>query len=178
MTFHYVNVNELQYDIFVKFTYFPFASAGTSVILRCDIEQLAQQDFSVPSGVSIPTLNSSNKILATTIIDGYQGNFIANPNVSLYGSGGTLAGQDWGRIIDYNSASAGTITIPPNSTLPLPVNAQLMFIQTGAGQLTIGAGSGVTLYSFQSKFKTANQYAAVTAWQRNIDNWVLFGNLA
>lgn len=178
MTFHYVNVNELQYDIFVRFTYFPFASVGTSVVLRCEIEQLSQQDFTVPGGVSIPTLNSSNKILVTTIIDGYQGNFIATPNTSYYTSGTTLSGQDWGRIIDYNSANAGTLTIPPNSTLPLPVNAQLMFIQTGAGQLTIGAGSGVTLYSFQSKFKTANQYAAITAWQRNTDNWVLFGNLA
>jgi hypothetical protein len=178
MTFHFVNVNEMTYDIFIRFTYNSNVPLGTTLGMHINIEQLASVAFSVPSGVTVPTLNASNKIGVVSIIDGYQGNFIANPNTSLYTSSATLAGQDWGRIIDYNSASAGTLTIPPNSVLPLPQNAQIMFIQTNTGQLTVGAGAGVTLYSFGSKFKTANQYAAITAWQRNIDSWVLFGNLA
>jgi hypothetical protein len=178
MTFHFVNVNEMTYDIFIRFTYNSNVALGTSLGMHINIEQLASVAFSVPSGVTVPTLNASNKIGVVSIIDGYQGNFIANPNTSLYTSTATLAGQDWGRIIDYNSASAGTLTIPPNSVLPLPQNAQIMFIQTNTGQLTVGAGAGVNLYSFGSKFKAANQYAAITAWQRNIDNWVLFGNLA
>lgn len=178
MTFHYVNVNELTYDIFIRWTYNSNVAPGTTLTLYIDIEQVSGDNFTVPSGVTVPTLNSSNKILVTTIIDGYQGNFIVNPNPTLYSSSATVQALDWGRIIDYNSSSAGTLTIPPNSSVPFAPNAQLMFIQTGTGQLTIGAGAGVNLYSFQSKFKAANQYAVITAWQRNTDNWVLFGNLA
>jgi hypothetical protein len=176
-TLHWSAVNELEYDIFVRFTYFTFASVGTSINLYCEFEQIGTASPSVPTGVTVPTLNSSNRIPATLISEGYQGALVFNPTSKIYTSGGTLAGDDFGRIIDYFSSSAGTITIPPNSTLALPQFAQIMFIQTGTGQLTVSGGAGVSVVSNQSKFKTAAQYAVITAWQRTIDNWILFGNL-
>jgi hypothetical protein len=129
--------------------------------------------FSVPNGVSIPTLNSSNKILWLTATDGYTGGIALNQQSSFYTSGGTLSATDIGKIIDYNSASSGTLTVPAST---FPIGAQLMFVQAGAGQLTIALATG-TLYSYGNKTKTAGQWATATLYQRAADQWILFGNL-
>jgi len=48
----------------------------------------------------------------------------------------------------------------------------------GAGQVTITAGSGVTIRSAGSKLKTNAQYAVATLVKIDTDTWVAVGNLA
>jgi hypothetical protein len=51
-------------------------------------------------------------------------------------------------------------------------------VQTGAGQTTIAAGSGVTINSEGSKLKLKGQYAASGLLKTATDTWVAFGNLS
>ena len=48
----------------------------------------------------------------------------------------------------------------------------------GAGQVTIVAGSGVTLRSDGSKLKIKSQYSAATLVKIGTDEWMVFGNLS
>jgi hypothetical protein len=57
----------------------------------------------------------------------------------------TLALTDADQVVRYNSASAGTITVPPNSSVAFPVGTIVEVRQIGAGALTVAAGVGVTI---------------------------------
>jgi hypothetical protein len=87
----------------------------------------------------------------------------------------TLA--DKGKTIEMNVASANTLTIPPNSTVPFPVGSYVNFVQYGAGQVTITPGSGVTLRN-PDGLKTAKQYAMGTLYKTGTDEWIVSGNMA
>lgn len=65
-----------------------------------------------------------------------------------------LAASDNGKVLEVNSASAVTLTVP--STLAAAFNC--IVSQIGAGQVTIAAGSGATLNAFGGA-KTAGQWA-------------------
>lgn len=62
----------------------------------------------------------------------------------------TLASEDAGYAIDFNSASPVTLTVPPNSDASFAIGAVIEMAQLGAGQLTIAPGAGVTLRTARS----------------------------
>ena len=76
-----------------------------------------------------------------------------------------------------NSSTAGTFTIPPNSSVPFPKGAQLNVVQTGSGQITVTAGSGVTINATPG-LKIRAQWSSATLVKRATDTWVLFGDLS
>ena len=176
MTFHYVNVDVFSYDVFINFTYNSYMALNSTIDgIWAEITTTSNGSlFSIPSGVTIPTLNAANKILWLSSIDNYYQSVSYNPQSSFYTAGGNLSIVDIGKIIDYNSASAGTLTIPAST---FPIGAQLFFTQASTGQLTIAVASG-NLYSFQNRTKIAGQWGTATAYQRAADQWILFGNLA
>lgn len=69
----------------------------------------------------------------------------------------SLTEGDNGTRILCNSASAMTITVAPD----LSVGYECELVQYGAGQLTVAAGSGVTLKSTDNKYLSAKQNAIV-----------------
>jgi len=85
---------------------------------------------------------------------------------------------DDGDLITFDNASAITFTIPPNSSVAFGIGTQINIMQLGAGQVTIAAGSGVTLRSQGSKLKTSAQYAVATCCKIATDTWVVIGNLS
>lgn len=89
----------------------------------------------------------------------------------------TLALADQGKIVESTSGSAVTVTVPPFSSIALPIGSQVTFSQMGAGQITFAAGVGVTVRSDGGKLKTASQYSIATLIKRDTDEWVLAGNL-
>jgi hypothetical protein len=89
----------------------------------------------------------------------------------------TLALTDAGKMVEFNNASAITLTIPTNSTTAFPTWTQIDLLQTGAGTVTVG-GAGVTLQSNGSKTKLNGQWAGATLIKRDTDTWVLIGNIA
>jgi hypothetical protein len=89
----------------------------------------------------------------------------------------TLVLSDVARVITLNNASSITLTVPQNSSVAFPTGTQIVLVQLGAGQVTVG-GAGVTLRSNGSKLKLTGQYAVASLLKINTDEWVLFGNLS
>jgi hypothetical protein len=83
----------------------------------------------------------------------------------------TVAG-DAGNTIN-STGSAITITIDNNLT----AGQRIDFVQTGAGQITFAAGSGVTLNSKGAKLKTVGQYSGATVLCLASGSYLLVGDL-
>lgn len=90
----------------------------------------------------------------------------------------TLALSDFGKIVELNSVSAVNLTVPPNSSVAFPVGTTVEVLQYGAGQVTLVAGSGVTLRAPGSRLKTTGQYSSATLRKRATDEWVVAGDLS
>jgi hypothetical protein len=92
----------------------------------------------------------------------------------------TLALADKGKLVEISNASANTVTVPPYSSIALPVGSQITILQTGAGQTTIAAGVGVTINATPG-LKLRAQWSSATLIKRlngaNLDTWVLVGDL-
>lgn len=89
----------------------------------------------------------------------------------------TLVLSDAQKFLTLSNASAITLTVPPNSSVAFTTGDQVNLMQLGAGQVTIAAGSGVTIRSAGSKLKTNAQYAVATLVKIDTDTWVAVGNL-
>jgi hypothetical protein len=89
----------------------------------------------------------------------------------------SLVLADRGKLVEMNSASANTLTIPLNSSIAFPIGSKIDVTQYGAGATTITATSGVTIRSFTSFLKIAGQYAACTLVKIGTDEWYCYGNL-
>jgi hypothetical protein len=90
----------------------------------------------------------------------------------------TLAITDAGTVVEFTAAGAATLTIPANVIVGFPVGTVVEVFQYGAGQVTVAPAAGVTLRSDGAHVKTAAQYATISLRQRDIDEWVLSGDLA
>ena len=90
----------------------------------------------------------------------------------------TLALTDAHKLVTLSNASSITATVPPNSSVAFETGDQVNLLQLGAGQVTVAAGSGVTIRSEGSKLKLKGQYATATLVKIGTDEWVLLGNTA
>jgi len=89
----------------------------------------------------------------------------------------TLVAADAGKIVEVNSASANTVTVPANATVAFQVGVNVTIAQMGAGQTTIAAAGGVTLRSYGPNLKLAGQNAIASIIKRSTDDWWVAGNL-
>lgn len=88
----------------------------------------------------------------------------------------TFVLADMGTKARFNSGSAQTATVPPNSAVAFPVGAQIELQQDGVGQLTIAAGAGVTINTSET-LKLAKRHARAVLCQDALDVWNLSGYL-
>ena len=79
-------------------------------------------------------------------------------------------------VVSLTNASAITLTVPPNSSVAFPVGAILQFYQGGAGQVTVAAGSGVTI-AYTPGLKLRAQNSAATLIQTAANTWLLTGDV-
>ena len=80
-------------------------------------------------------------------------------------------------MIEVNSSSAVTITVPPNSSVAYPVGTTIDLLRVGSGSVTISAGSGVTL-NYTPGNKLRAQWSSASLFKRATDTWVLVGDLS
>lgn len=90
----------------------------------------------------------------------------------------TYALADAGTLVEYNSSSAGTLTVPPNSSVAFPIGTTISGRQLGTGLATIAAGVGVTIDSRGAALKSAGQYAEWNLTKRGTNEWVLSGDIS
>lgn len=84
---------------------------------------------------------------------------------------------DKGKLITLSNAAAITLTIPPNSSVAFATGTQIALYAKGAGDVTITAGSGVTLRGRGGAVKSAGQYAMMSIIKEASDTWIASGDL-
>jgi hypothetical protein len=89
----------------------------------------------------------------------------------------SLVLADRGKLIQMNVASANTLTVPLDSSIPFPIGSKIDVTQYGAGATTITATVGVTIRSFSAFLKLAGQYAGCTLVKIGTNEWHCYGNL-
>jgi hypothetical protein len=87
----------------------------------------------------------------------------------------TLVLTDAGKMVELNNASAITLTIPTNASVPFPIGTQIAIIQQGAGQVTVS--SSATIRSKGGNLKLSDQYSGASLTKRGTDEWYLVGDL-
>lgn len=94
-------------------------------------------------------------------------------------AGHVLEISDAGRAIDMDVATANTVTIPTNASVPFLIGTHISFIQTGPGQTSFAAADGVTttILSKNSNKKISSRYSPATLIKKDIDTWILIGDL-
>ena len=84
--------------------------------------------------------------------------------------------SDEGNVIEMDSASANSVTIPPNSSVAFQIGSSIDVFQKGTGQTTIVAGSGVTILKTPG-LKFRDRYSMATLIKRDTDLWIVSGDL-
>jgi hypothetical protein len=82
-----------------------------------------------------------------------------------------------GQLVLCAGATAATITVPANATTAIAVGRRIDFVQTGAGQITFAAASGVTIQATPG-LKLRAQFSACSLIKTATDTWVLIGDLS
>ena len=149
------------------------------------VEPATTVDFTSASldTLSVGALESANAITASggvAFSDGTQtkeGVPSRTPIISKTASYTLTATSERDSLIEVNSASGTTITIPLNSAVAYPVGTTLDILQTGTGQVTIAGDSGVTVNSTPG-LKLRTQWSSCTLFKRATDSWVVFGDLS
>jgi hypothetical protein len=78
-----------------------------------------------------------------------------------------------------NSTTAGTFTIPLNSSVPFPIGSQLNVTQSSSGQITFTPATvGVTINSANGALKLRATWSSATLVKISTDAWVAFGDLS
>jgi hypothetical protein len=89
----------------------------------------------------------------------------------------TLVLGDAGDYIQTTSSTAVTITVPPQADVTWAADTEIYFEQNNTGQITIAAGSGVTINSSET-LKSFARYSVI-ALKRVAENvWTLTGERA
>jgi hypothetical protein len=90
----------------------------------------------------------------------------------------TLALTDEGHFFKFTNSSEETLTVPPNSSVPFDVGAEIKATRYGTGKINFVEGSGVTINSIDSKTAIDGQYMVVTLKKIATNEWVLVGSLS
>ena len=98
------------------------------------------------------------------------------------GSTYTVANTDlYQALVRTTNASTKTVTIAPDSTLTAAaVGSTITFLNSGAGDLTFAAGSGVTIVSAgaTSAAPKLGQYKSCVAIRIAANSWTIVGAVA
>lgn len=89
----------------------------------------------------------------------------------------TLSLSDKNKMIEVNSSSATTITVPTNSTAEFPIGSQISILQTNTGQVTVAPVSGAVTVNATPGLKLRAQWSSATLIKRAENVWVLVGDL-
>ncbi len=97
--------------------------------------------------------------------------------ISLKSTSYSLTTSDANKLIEMNSSSANTVTIPSNSTAAIPVGTRVEVVRRGTGSTQILAAGGVTIRSLVGTY-ISGQYGCATLVKRAANEWYVFGDLS
>ena len=98
---------------------------------------------------------------------------------TLIGTAHTLELIDTGSILETTGASAVTVTIPDEATVPFAIGTLINLTQAGAGVATVEAAAGVSLNGVSGgSVALEAQWSGVALTKRGADAWIIQGALA
>ena len=83
---------------------------------------------------------------------------------------------DEGNVIEMDSSSSNTVTIPPASSVDFAIGSAIDIFQKGTGQTSIVAGAGVTVLNTPG-LKLRARYSMATLIKRDTNTWIVSGDL-
>jgi hypothetical protein len=89
----------------------------------------------------------------------------------------TLGLSDAFKLVELNSSTGVTLTVPLNGVVAFPIGTKINISQYGSGQVTVDSTIGVTIRKEGGKDKTVGQYSVATLLKRNTNEWYLYGDL-
>ena len=104
--------------------------------------------------------------------------FVAAGNVTIKevaGTSYTLEPGDAGLVLETTNAAAVTVLVDANANQAFAAGDMVMLSQTGDGQVTFTAGTGVTINSSDGILRTRTNHAQVALLYRGDDSWRLIG---
>jgi hypothetical protein len=119
--------------------------------------------------LSSPTINDG--VISNATINSAKTSIEFNQRVASY----TLALTDRDKVVEMNSTSATTVTVPTNASVPFPIGSSIVVAQTNTGQVTIAGASGVTVNGTPG-LKTRTQWAIATLIKRGTNTWLVVGD--
>lgn len=84
---------------------------------------------------------------------------------------------DEGNLVTLTNAAAITLTLPSGATTAFPIGASFDVVASGAGMVTVVAGSGATVNGTPS-LVTRAQWSTITAIKIAANTWLVVGDLA
>ena len=162
----------------VKWGQIPAAGLASDSVTTAKILNANVTEDKIASNAVVTAKIADNAVTQAKLADRVVGSAELD-NLTLNAQTGTtytLVLADAHKLVTLNNASAITLTVPPNSSVAFDTGDQVNLLQLGAGQVTVAAGSGVTLRAQGSKVKLNGQYAIGTLVKIAADEWVLVGN--
>ena len=132
------------------------------------------ESFAQSASAAAPVQSVAGKTGAVSLLSAD----VAGPVISTQeGTSFTLVANNANNAVLFSAAAAVAVMIPANSSVPFPLQTQIVLIQSGAGQLTVQGAAGVTLQSSGGKTKSGAQYAILTLFKVATDTWILGGDI-
>lgn len=134
----------------------------------------------MPLTTALPALQSTNWMGYITELDGVVRAELAQRTLAKrsISANYTLVLADAIDIVLHSTAtSAITVTLPSDATVAIGQESPIPWRQYGTAQITFAAGSGATLVSRGSVFKSAGQYAEGVVTKVAANTWLVSGDL-
>ena len=120
-----------------------------------------------PASIGAAALDSNGKVTATQ----------ASAPITSITASTTLALAHAGKLLQANSTSAITLTIPTNDSVAFPNSTEIEIVRWNTGAVTFAAASGVTLVSLESAKTIAGRYGCASLKKIATNTWLLAGAL-
>jgi hypothetical protein len=157
---------------------------GPAYITTTTDHGLSVGETVVIEGVNDPSYNGTYLVDTVTSSTEF---IVENPSIEFYVSGGTVTVTRPGNytldtidhqdnIVEMNSSSAVTFTIPTDAALAWPVGASMDIFAAGTGVVTIAGDTGVTVNATPGLI-LRTQWSSATILKRGANNWVVYGDL-
>jgi hypothetical protein len=164
----------MSYKTFVNG--FPLNASELNEYLMSQVVAVFVDATARTAAIETPLEGQLTYLTGSNVYQYYNGSawvdLLSTGSVSNKTANYTTASTDAGNTIN-STGSAITVTVSNTLT----AGQRIDFVQTGSGQITFAAGSGVTLNSKGSKLKTAGQYSGATVICLASGSYLLVGDL-
>jgi hypothetical protein len=90
----------------------------------------------------------------------------------------TLVAGDAGQLITLSNASAVTLSVPSNATIPFAIGTQITITQANSGQVAVAGAVGVTVNAADGFLKLRTQWSSATLIKTATNSWILIGDIS